>query len=434
MYEDFKTYVSQHRLFAQNDRILVAVSGGRDSMALLDCLLNTGVYLEVAHINYHLRAQASDQDEQLVSAYCDNHNIRCHILSTDLNTKLSEHNQNLQALAREVRYTYFKEIAELQKLDLIALAHHMDDRIENYFISSLRGTGLRGITSMKNKNDQIIRPLLFASRNLINQHLKTKNIPYRDDASNEENKYQRNFIRNKILLAIQDKINDYQIRMLRTMANLDADAELFFHLIEEKKAQMSKTVKGHIVISLQDFINDPKTLNLYYHLLSPYGLNQDQVDSLLHAHTGISIKTTKYEVLRDRSQLIIRTITNHTYLPQHIANTDLPTTIYSHHLSIINAPEFDYNDKCLYLDYQKLAFPLLIRPWESGDTFKPYGLKGKSKKVKDFLTNKKLSSYEKDDTLVLCSGSDIVAIIGLEVNYHWRVLENSTQILRIQQQ
>lgn len=432
MYEDFKTYVSQHRLFTQNDRILVAVSGGRDSMALLDCLLHTGVYLEVAHINYHLRAQASDQDEQLVSAYCDKHNIRYHILSTDLNTTLSEQHQNLQALAREVRYTYFEEIVQLQKLDLIAIAHHMDDRIENYFISSLRGTGLRGITSMKNKNAQIIRPLLFATRNLINQHLKTHDIPYRDDASNEESKYQRNFLRNKIFPVIQDKINDYQIRMLRTMANLDADAELFFHLIEEKKAQLSKTVKGHVVISLQDFKNDPKTVNLYYHLLSPYGLNQDQVYSLLTANTGTRIKTTKYEVLKDRSLLIIRAITNHTYRPQYISNTDLPTTIYSHHLSIINPTECYYNDKCLYLDYQKLEFPLLIRQWEPGDTFKPYGLEGKAKKVKDFLTNKKLSSYEKEDTLVLCSGSDIAAIIGLEVNYHWRVLENSTQILKIQ--
>lgn len=432
MYKEFETYICDEKLFQPTDRILVATSGGIDSMVMLDCLLYHRYHVEVAHVNYSLRGTDSDLDQELIMQFCQKHNIPCHVHLTPLKETLASENHNLQALARQIRYDFFKKIIAQNALNCIAVAHHLDDRIENYFISSLRGTGLRGVTSMKNKTDLVVRPLLFTTREQIVQHAKSHNIPYREDASNNESKYQRNFIRNKIIPSIKTKIPDYQSRMSTTLRNLDADGLLLARLIAEKKSKLITQNKESIHLKIEYSSTKFVDVNLYFHILQEYGCNMDQVQTILNASTGAKITTEHYEMLKNRAEIVIRPIDDISSNTIMTIDSDLHVLIDHVKLSKQAKSTSDLQSNTLCVDFGLLTFPLTLRTWLPGDHFHPFGLKGKTKKVKDFLTNKKLNQFDKQNTLVLCNNNNIICIVGQEIDYHYRIQDTTETMLCIQ--
>lgn len=429
MYKEFKTYVSDNQLFDQTDRLLVAVSGGIDSMVLLDLLVKHQQYIEVAHVNYQLRGAESDQDMELVQAYCNKHNIICHTKLIDLAAALASNPDNLQAKARDVRYSFFNEIMKARSIKYIAIAHHSDDRIENYFLSSLRGTGMNGLTSMRAKEQSVIRPLLFANQADIKLYADIHDVPFREDASNKDSKYNRNYMRNDILPLIEHKIPDYRKRVLTTLSNIDADAALLKSLIANKKKEL---LTNHTNYKQLAIVNNPNAENMYFHILRDYRLNSDQVTDLLNAKTGTIIEINNQQFLKDRQAILIRDLTVAKIEDSvKLDKSECPKTILNYEFDISQNTESTHPINTLRIDADHIKWPLTIRKWESGDRFTPFGMKGMSKSVNKFLKDKKINQFEKEAIHVLISNNIVCAVLDIEISEEFKITADTVEILTI---
>ncbi|MBR6847565.1 MAG: tRNA lysidine(34) synthetase TilS [Bacteroidales bacterium] len=403
-------------------RIILALSGGIDSMVLADMLLQSKADFVLAHCNFHLRGEESDGDEKFVRDYAERKGLSLYVKQFDTLNYAEEHKLSIEMAARDLRYAWFEELRQQLGYDKIAVAHHADDQLETFFINLLRGAGIRGLKGMRPVNGNIIRPLLDKSREEIHQYAIENGIKWREDHTNAETQFLRNKIRHELLPVIDSISKEGRASILKSISHLASENELYRELVDEKLFQI---VKKDGEVQKTSHLS-PLTPQLLFEWLRDYGFNSDQVRFIYEAMNGqpgtiFFSPTHKVTIERDGVEL--------TPICQH-DNTQVEL-VYKQHPNDDNFV-IDKSPEVAQLDYDKLTFPLKLRMWQAGDRFYPIGMKG-SRLLSDFMKDLKLTTRQKEECQVLTTAKDeIVWVVGRRVDERFKVTDKTKTILKIQ--
>ena len=432
MLETVKCHIKKKFPFLIGKKILVACSGGIDSVVLARILKELKFNISLAHCNFSLRGIESDEDEKLVISIADKLSIP--IFNTKFDTKqFKEINKvSTQMAARELRYHWFDELCKKHSFDFIATGHHLDDEIETFLINLTRGTGIRGLIGIPETNHKVIRPLLMISRNDIYEYAIKNNITWREDHSNTDTDYLRNKFRLNVIPSLKQTNANFLKGFQKTTTHLKTSLTLVNDYMELIKKLVFIVKETSIEIDILKLKGLPNTNFLLYELLFPFGFtNLGDIIDLLDAQTGKKIFSKKYRLLKNRNFLILDqksqiNIKSHFYINQ--GDKTLKKPLY---LSINKVDEIlDCTPNNLYLDFDKLVFPLKLRPWEDGDYFFPFGMKGK-KKLSKFFKDEKLSLISKEKIWVLLSENNIIWVVGMRSDERFKVDDETKHILKI---
>lgn len=438
--DKFQEYVTREKLFTPKDKILLTVSGGVDSMVLMSLCVNSGYTVGVAHCNFSLRGAESDEDEILVQEHARKYGIECYNRRFDTVGEMERTGESMEMAARRLRYTWFAELCEEHGYTVIAVAHHIDDSIETFFINLLRGTGLRGLTGIHQQVGRVVRPLMFATRKEIVEYALHKHIPYREDSSNKTTKY----LRNKIRLGLTPRIREINPRfpfiMSRNIERLMAAQRFIDGAIDHIYTDAVSEEEGIITINI-DRITDADTREfvIYEILSSRFGFKGDVVDGLCRAlqneTTGRRFYSRSHVAYVDRGNIVVAEVSDEDSCQVAVKQGQQRAycgnaVLYFEVVDVDSLPTYNVADNVALLDADKVAFPLTLRRWSEGDTFIPFGMTGR-KKVSDFLIDGKISMAEKGRQFVLISGSEIAWLVGRRIADPFRITDQTERVLRI---
>jgi tRNA(Ile)-lysidine synthase len=410
-------------------KFILAISGGVDSMVLLDGFNKLSLNIEVAHFNFQLRGKESDADEKLVKEICSKNNIPFNKNTANTNAYAAEKGLSIQEAARELRYNWFFNLLKDKNADYIVTGHNADDSIETFFINLLRGSGIKGLCGIKN-TQQIVRPLLPVYRLDIEDYAKNNNVSFRNDSSNESLKYKRNFIRKKIIPELNKEIEASSSSILKSIGHLTQANEYLEKKLVEDAEKITYTAGSTIFIETKQLIENI----VLYSALRKYGFNQSQVKSIQSDTQAIGKKhySSTHVLLVDRNHLAIQPLKNQlaeVFEIPSLGNYNIPFPIS---LNIIDKPHsLRTENNAIFIDADTIKFPLIIRKWEEGDSFVPFGMKGK-KKLSDFFIDEKFSQFEKKDSWLLMSDNEIVWLINHRLDDRHKVSSITTNFLQIE--
>ena len=436
----FEKYVERHELFSHEDKILLAVSGGVDSMVMLSLFVRLGYNIGVAHCNFCLRGEESDGDTEMVLSECAKLGIVCHHERFDTEAEMERTGDSMEMTARRLRYDWFNELCQREGYSVIAVAHHENDSMETFFINLLRGTGLRGLTGINRQHGKVVRPLLYASRKDILDYAKHNHIPYRNDSSNLSTKYLRNRIRLNLMPMLQDINPRFSTLMQGNLYRLN-NAQLFIDAAIEqirKVALHSENGIDTIDVSAIDALY-PRDFVIYELLNSSYGFKGDVVEQINKAlKRGVTDKrfySRDYVAYLDRGNILVAKIEDEDTCEVVVEQDSVRSycgnsVLYYEHTDIDNVNDYHQPSDVALLDEEKLQYPLRLRRWREGDSFIPFGMDG-HKKVGDFLTDQKVSAVERKRQFVLLSGEDIVWVVGRRIDDRFKIDKQSENILKI---
>ena len=441
--DHFEQYNARHSLFTHDDKILLTVSGGVDSMVMLALFVEAGYSVGVAHCNFALRGAESDEDEATVAAEAAKYGVPIYNKRFDTTGEMERTGESMEMAARRLRYEWFDQICQEHGYTTIAIAHHIDDSIETFFINLLRSTGLRGLTGITRQRGNIVRPLLFAERKEILEYAVAHKIPFREDSSNRSTKYLRNKIRLGLLPMVRE-INPRFTSIMRGNLYRLTEAQKFIEAgITKIKEHILEHDNGvdriHTALIEPHF---PQEFVIYEILNSMYGFKGDVVIELYKALTngasGKRFYAREHTACIDRTDIVISAIADDDPCQTTI---EMGTTrsycgnsvLYYEHTDIDNVSDYNAPAEVAYLDEQKLVYPLTLRRWQEGDSFIPFGMMGR-KKVSDLLTDRKMSVVEKSRQFVLLSGEDIVWVVGCRIDDRYRITNRTENILKITKQ
>ena len=423
---DVEKFIDQKSLFERCDKVLVALSGGADSVALLRVLHALGYQCECAHCNFHLRGEESNRDEAFVQQLCQKFDIPLHVTHFDTTDYAHTKRISIEMAARELRYQWFETLRQSIGAKVIAVAHHRDDSVETFLLNLIRGTGINGLKGIAPKNGYVVRPLLQESRENILDYLQHLNQEYVTDSTNLQDEYMRNKIRLN-LLPLMKELNPSVSESIAATTERLADAALIYN--KEREMAIQRVMKGEKVISISALLDETAPSSLLFELLHPYGFNSSQIKDIyqsLFGQSGRRFHSSQWEVLRDRDSLILHSFSGEE--TDHVP----PTLTYE---TVDITPEFiilrDKHIACL--DADKVTLPLTVRKWQAGDKFTPLGMKGK-KNVSDYLTDRKFTLFQKEHQYVACQGDKIVWLIGERIDNAYRIDADSKRALIVRQE
>lgn len=431
----FKQEVNSGRLLSYSDYIVVGVSGGVDSISLAHLLIESGYNIVLAHCNFSLRGEESDEDERFVTKFALLNGVKLHTVKFDTKKEAQQRGESIQLAARRLRYEWFEALCEKERYTKIAIAHNSDDTVETFFINLTRGTGLKGLKGIPIVRDKIVRPLLFAARKDIEIYAQQKGLSYREDSSNSSDKYLRNRIRHHITPIFKELTADFNRTMIENMDNISVSYELLEFLLNEiREKSVSVGVEdGVVYVALDEVFKSPDPSYLLYEIIKDYGFDRMNCKKILLAESGVSLHTKFYRALRNRSQLVI----THLDLVEQQRQEESVSceldigdsvVVCGVRISARLTSSINYSNERAFLDVDKLKFPLIVRRVEYGDRFRPQGMRG-SKKVYDFLTDLKLSRSEKEQQLVVVSGEDIVWVVGHRIADNFKVVDETRAVV-----
>lgn len=436
----FKAYIEAHALLTHEDRVLLAVSGGVDSMVMLALAAEAGYRIGVAHCNFSLRGAESDEDEALVRSTAERYGIPCYNRSFDTEAEMELTGESMEMAARRLRYAWFEELCAEEGYTAVAVAHQADDSIETFFINLLRGTGLRGLTGITRQRGRIIRPLLFATRKEIVEYAVTHRIPYREDSSNRSTKYLRNKIRLGLVPRIREINPKFTALMGRNIGRLSEAQRFIGAAIEQIRAEVVTSTDGVDRIALDRMDRAfPRDFVLYELLNSAYGFKGDVIDALCRALdeglSGRRFYAREWVAVTDRGAVEVTRITNEDPCEVEIPEGAIRayagnSVLYFEQRSIDLVEHFGVPPQMAQIDADKLQWPLRLRRWREGDRFIPFGMTGK-KKLSDFLIDEKVSVMEKQRQFVLLSGDEIVWVVGRRIDDRFRLTDQTERVLSI---
>lgn len=428
-----KKYIQDNMLLTNKARVIIGVSGGADSMALLDILHHLGYECIVAHCNFHLRGQESYRDEYFVEKIATKYKFEYVSANFDTKKYIEEESISLEMAARELRYAWFEKIRKEYKAEKIAVAHHQDDSVETVLINLIRGTGIRGLSGIPPINGKVIRPLLCIFRNDILQYLNVRHIGFVEDSTNKEDIYTRNKIRLNVIPLLKT-INPSVVQAIqKTSENLYHTEKIFNAYVEKAKRKVFSN--NRIDISALSKQKEPKTI--LFEILFPYGFNAPTVDNIydsINSQSGKIFYSEGYQLIKDREVFILEPINDQPdtiyTLFEHETNIEEPCKMTFESFRKTSSFQLEQDPMTIYLDKDRLIYPLIIRKWKHGDKFIPFGMKG-HKKVSDYFTDRKFSLVDKSNTWLLCSGDDIVWIIGERIDDRFKITNTTIEILKV---
>ncbi len=435
MIKKFKEFIKNHKLFKKKEKILLTVSGGVDSVVMCHLFREAGYSFGIAHCNFQLRGEESDEDENFVKKLAKKFEVPFHAIRFDTAAHSKKHKITIQEAARDLRYEWFEEIRESNGYNWIATAHHKDDSIETFVYNLIRGTGIAGLHGIIEKKGKVVRPLLFASKQEVVDYAETHKLKFREDSSNKSNKYSRNKIRNKVMPLLREvnQAADHHVAMeierLREVEGIYQSWMAF----QKEWCVIKKGKETHIAIEILLASGYPEPL--LFEILKPYGFHGEIVKDIvfnLKREAGKRFFSNSHEVLKDREYLVLRKRTTAKNKDSYTIDeglTGLKEPIVLEFESTSNSRDFKIppGKKIACIDADKLTFPLTLRKWKRGDYFFPLGMKGK-KKLSDFFVDNKLSLFDKENTWILTSGNKIVWIVGYRVDNRFKVGKDTKKI------
>ncbi len=433
MQNRFNRYCKDGGLLVDGDRVLVCTSGGLDSMVLLDLML--GVMgrenIGVAHCNFGLRGEESDGDTELVEELCKRNAIVCHSVRFNTMERVKESGKSIQMVARELRYSFFADIAQKTGYTKIAIAHHADDSTETFFINLTRGTGLRGLCGIKEQRNSVIRPLLWATRTQIETYAHKNKIAYRTDQSNfNTQKYLRSKLRHQILPQIAETTPGFMATMTQNIQNLTLAQEFIDYTIEGLRQSI---MRGNS-IDLIAVKNHPSRKFLLFELLRPYGFaGGEELSKILSTtHSGKQFSSTSHTITIDRNTLIINPISPNTQTTQTTLHKDAPEIEWlDDDLQTLTETLNSTPPNTAILSADTIQFPLTLRRWQHGDRFTPLGMTHQ-KKISDYLIDIKMPLPQKETQQVLVdANSQIIWLVGQRISDTCKITPTTTTAIRI---
>ena len=421
----------------KDNTLIAAVSGGVDSMVMLHLLAEGGYKVQAAHCNFNLRGDESDADEAFVKAECEKLGVKLYTCSFDTLVYAASKGTSIQIAARELRYEWFEKLRFQLDADYIATAHHLTDSVETILINQIRGTGLAGYHGIPAKQGHIIRPMMFATREQIEEYAKINEVKFREDSSNSSDKYVRNKIRHHILPVLRELNPDIEQTFAKNAALIRDYEKLVKQTDKKRFSKVAVADGGSIYIDIPSLKN-LKPLNiLLFEYLKKYHFKMNVVEDIvagLDGESGRVYESKTHRITKDREQLILEPIQNYDFTEITIpADTRKVITPFGNinieylngaDLTILKTP-----DKA-YLDAAKLEFPLTLRKWQAGDYFQPLGMKGK-KKLSDFLIDQKVPLNEKEKVMVLTSGNQILWVVGYRLDDRMKLSKDTKEVVLV---
>jgi len=437
MLNRFKSYIAEKNLINSGDRILLAVSGGIDSMVMSHLFLQLENKTGIAHCNFSLRAGESDKDEELVREFAGKHNIPFHTIKFETAVFASEEGLSIQMAARELRYKWFEEIMKENGYNLVAVAHNLNDNIETLLINLTRGTGIAGLTGIKPITNNIIRPLLFATRNDIIEYCNKHKIIFREDRSNADTKYTRNKIRHKVIPILKEINPAIETTLNDTAERFTGINEIVDEYILGLREKISEQKGDLITFNVNLLKSHLHNLTIVFELFRPFGINNLQLDDLIkviQGKTGGLIVTRSHRIIKNRKEIIVSIADNENKPSCIIKNIQGFRKIPG----IVSADFTDISDKFIIpsdssiccIDSDKVSFPMIVRTWKPGDHFHPLGMKHK-KKLSDYFVDNKYSKFDKENIRILESAGEIVWVIGDRIDDRFRITDSTARALVI---
>lgn len=439
-----KQFIETQNLFNQGNTLIAAVSGGKDSMALIHILKQLEYQFIVAHCNFQLRGEESDADEAFVANYCKENQLAFQSIQFDTNAYSKANKIATQEAARTLRYNWFEKLRIENKAACIVTAHHLNDNIETFIFKTIKGTGIKGMRGMLPKNGVLVRPLLATSLFDIESYVKENNIQFREDSSNASTKYDRNKIRQEVVPVLKEinpnLENNFENHFKRWLA-----IEQFYEASLDKWKQdllVQKNNDFYMSIAKVQQIAFAETL--LFDIFKEYGFNLTDVSDLLSSLDRNEVKyfySNTHRLIKDKKFIVLTAIKNEAETEIHILNTKSKKITLSEYQfirvdykPIAKLSKMDKGSNYAYLDADKLSFPLVLRRKKDGDYFYPLGLNKKGgqpskKKINKYLKDEKASAIDKENTWVLCSGEKIAWLVNFRLDERFKVTDNTKNIL-----
>ncbi|GAA4282308.1 tRNA lysidine(34) synthetase TilS [Gaetbulibacter aestuarii] len=434
MLEAFQNHIHNKLAFLRERKLLIAISGGVDSVVLAHLCARSGFNFLLAHCNFNLRGDESDADEDFISDLADDLDKEVFIQHFDTKAYAEEHKCSIQMAARELRYDWFTELAEQLHFDYILTAHHADDNLETFLINFSRGTGLEGLTGIPEVNGLFVRPLLPFSNDSIRSFAENNKIAWREDSSNVSVKYLRNKLRHEVIPILKE-INPSLLESFQnTLDNLNDTADIVEESVQAVLNRAIISIDSYkVVYNIAKFskLNNPKAY--LFEIFKSYGFKAwDDVLNLLDAQPGKFVHSDSHRLIKDRECLILTDAQPSDFKCVKINNFNKKIKTPFGKLSFSEVKNTgSETENLIFIDGDVLQMPLVLRSRKEGDVFYPKGMTGK-KTLSKYFKDEKFSLVDKEQALLLCSGKDIVWILGKRADDRFKVTDKTKHILKIE--
>lgn len=434
MLGQFENHISNHFPFLQGKKLLLAVSGGLDSMVLVHLFQQLNYEIVVLHCNFQLRGLESFEDQQFIQEYSNTNAIPFVFTQFDTEAFAADCKVSIQVAARELRYSWFYEQLAIQKGDFILTAHHADDNLETFLINLSRGTGLEGLTGIPAQNEKVIRPLLSFSRQQMEEYASVNKLKWREDSSNASDKYLRNKIRHHLVPLLKELNPNFISSFEKTQSFLSEAQELVDDAAIMVYQQVAREEGEDIYFDLVRLLQLPNYSSYLYQWLKEFGFTAwDDIYELVTSQSGKQVVAPYFRLIKDRDCLILSPLLSQENQQEFKiesveSKVKFPLNLVFSTVSKIGVA----SNSTIFVDQDKLVFPLTLRHWNEGDVFQPFGMEGKSKKVSKLFKDEKLSLIDKEKVWLLCSNNQVVWVVGIRQDERFIIDPNSKNLLKIE--
>lgn len=421
MIEKVKKFISSNNLFSKDNNLLLAISGGADSVCLFFVLKALGYNFQLAHCNFNLRGKESDKDQSFVKLLASRYGVIAHFKSFETKKYADSEKISIQMAARQLRYKWFEELLKDYDCDYVITAHNKDDNVETFFINLIRGTGINGLCGIRIKNKHVVRPLLDINRKEIEEYLEKNNVPFRFDKSNLDIKYLRNQVRHEVLPLFKNINLDIHKIIAKEISYLNGVNEIFKKQIEIYKSKLIRKDEYSYRITIAQLIELDNLEVILFEMLRPFGFFQiNNIIKAMSSQSGKQFFSSSHQLIIDRKEIIITLLMhNHDQLEIFHDTIEINTPLCMRFM-ISSKKSFSKDVSVESFDFERLAFPLILRKWKVGDKFQPLGM-NHFKKLSDFFIDEKYSLVEKQNQWILCSKDDIVWIVGKRIDDRYKI-------------
>ena len=438
----FKNYISSNNLFSAKDKLLLAVSGGIDSVVLCELCKQAGYEFGIAHCNFQLRGEDSERDEKFVGDLAVKYGVDFHVIKFDTKDIAKDRRVSTQEAARELRYEWFEKIRAENGYQFILTAHHANDNIETVLMNFFRGTGIKGLKGIEPKHGHIVRPFLFARRKDLENFLKENNLTFVQDYTNQHDDYTRNYFRNQLIPLIEKSFPGANENMIANISRFREVEQLYQQAVAVHKKKLVEQKANEIHLPVLKFKKTPSLRSVLYEIIKEYGFTAHQLPdimSLLDSESGKYVQSSSHRIIKNRQWLIIAPnetnkgdiivideVGNWQFA---IGNLQLETTLTAN-TSTIAQYQLQTANSIALLDADKIKFPLLLRKWKQGDYFYPLGMM-KKKKLSRFFIDQKLSKIDKENAWVIEMDKKIIWVVGYRIDERFKITGNTKKVLKV---
>jgi len=437
MLQKINNYIATHHLLNKEQAVVIGVSGGADSTALLHILHTLGYQCIIAHCNFKLRKEESERDEEFVRTMALEMKLPYESVHFETKQYASSKKISIEMAARELRYNWFNRLITKYNAQAVAVAHHADDSVETILMNLVRGTGIRGLSGIPPRNDNVIRPLLCCTRKEIEDYLVKNNLEHVDDSTNFQNEYQRNKFRNQVIPLLEEINPSVKITLSETARRFESYKNIFDKYIGNIKNELISHENNFIRIDIEKLKSLTEIQTLLFELLLPYKFSAATVENIVDNLDDISGKrfySDTHELIKDRNYLIIGSRSRNETEEYRININDSEILSPVHITFTIKNYDNEFiiskNQLCIHADMDEVEFPLTLRKWRTGDSFYPFGM-NHPKKLSDFMIDEKINLLEKNNIWLLVSADKIMWVVGKRMDNRFKISDKTKKILEI---